>query len=143
MKNICAALFCLLLATPALGHSYQQKSIQVGHAWALPTDSSESQAYFPLNNTGGSEDQLISMSSPVAKSVTYVDRFGTEQSSLRLSPKMPVALRKGGAHLRLKGLKRQLKHGAKIPLTLQFEKAGRITVELWIEPTPYAKSNHR
>jgi periplasmic copper chaperone A len=143
MKNICAALFYVLIATPALAHSYQQKSIQIGHAWALPTDSSQSQAYFPLLNTSLSEDQLISMSSPVAQSVVYVDRFGTEQSSLRLSSKMPVALRKGGAHLRLKGLKQQLKHGAKVPLTLQFEKAGRITIELWIEPTPYAKSNHR
>jgi periplasmic copper chaperone A len=142
MKRFCAALICLLLATPALAHSYQQKSIQIGHAWALPTDSSESQAYFPMLNTGASEDQLIGMSSPAAKSILYVDRFGSNQNSLRLPPKMPVALRKGGAYLYLKGLNRQLKSGTKIPLTLQFEKAGRITIELWIEPTPYAKPHH-
>jgi periplasmic copper chaperone A len=141
MKKRCAALFYLLIATPVLAHSYQQKSIQIGHAWALPTDSSQSQAYFPLLNTGASEDQLIGMSSPAAKSIIYIDRFGTVQSSLRLSPKMPVALRKGGAYLQLKGLNRQLKSGAKIPLILQFEKAGRITIELWIERTPYAKTH--
>ncbi len=138
MKKFCIALFILVLSSTAQAHSYKQKAIQIGHAWTMPTDSSQAQAYFPLLNSGTTEDRLIGMSSPVAKSVIYVDRFGSEQKSLPLSPQMPVALRKGGAHLRLNGLTRALKHGDKIPLTLSFEKSGRIVIDLWIEPTPYA-----
>jgi periplasmic copper chaperone A len=139
MIKTCAALFALLSIGNAHAHSYQQKAIQIGHAWSLPTDSSETRAFFPLLNTGMTGDRLIAMTSPVAKSITYVDRLGTEQTSLILPSKMPIALRKGGAHLRLTGLTRPLKHGDKVPLTLTFEKAGRIKVELWIEPAPYAK----
>jgi periplasmic copper chaperone A len=139
MIKTCTALFALLLGGNAYAHSYQQKSIQIGHAWSLPTDSSETRAFLPLLNTGMTGDRLVAMSSPVAKSVIYVDRFGTDQSGLVLPSKMPIALRKGGAHLRLTGLTRALKQGDKIPLTLTFEKAGRITVQLWIESAPYAK----
>jgi periplasmic copper chaperone A len=128
------------LCAPAFAHSYQQKTIQIGHAWSLPTDSSETQAFFPLLNVGAEADQLLSMTSPMAKRVTYVDRLGTEQKTLPLLPKTPVALRKGGAHIKLGGLSRALKHGDKVPLTLTFAKAGRITIEVWIEPAPYAKS---
>jgi periplasmic copper chaperone A len=133
-------LAAFVLCAPAFAHSYQQKGIEIGHAWSLPTDSSEAMAFFPLLNTGPTEDRLIAMTSPFAKSITYVDRFGTVQANLPLQPKLPVALRKGGAHIRLTGLTRALKLGSKIPLTLSFEKAGRITIEVWIEPAPYAKS---
>jgi periplasmic copper chaperone A len=143
MKKLCIALLMVVFGSTAQAHSYKQKAIQIGHAWSMPTDSSETQAYFPLLNSGDTEDRLISMSSPVAKSVIYVDRFGTEQKVLVLSSKMPVALRKGGAYLRLYGLKRALKDGDKIPLTLNFEKSGRVVIDLWIEPTPYAKPHQR
>ncbi len=143
MKKLCIALFMLLASGSAQAHSYKQKAIQIGHAWSMPTDSAQAQAYFPLLNSGDTEDRLISMSSPAAKSVIYVDRFGTEQQSLRLSPNMPIALRKGGAHLRLSGLTRSLKDGDKVPLMLNFEKSGRIVIDVWIEPTPYAKPPKR
>jgi periplasmic copper chaperone A len=137
------ALAALIVSAPAAAHSYAHKGIQIGHAWSLPTDSSETQAFFPLLNIGAAEDRLIAMTSPVAKKVTFVDRFGTEQPSVTLAPNMPLALRKGGAHIRLTGLTRALKHGDKVPMTLTFAKAGRISIEVWIEPAPYAKTHKK
>jgi periplasmic copper chaperone A len=139
-------MMCLVLLSTnsiAAAHSYQQKAIQIGHAWSLPTDSSDAQVFFPLLNTGASDDRLLTVSSPAAKSAIFVNRFGTEQAAFTLPPKMPVALRKGGAHIWLKGLNHQLKNGEKIPLTLNFEKAGRLTIEVWIEPAPYAKHHKK
>jgi hypothetical protein len=39
-----------------------------------------------------------------------------------------------GAHLMLVDLKAPLKQGAKVPLTLRFEKAGEVKVELEVRP---------
>ncbi len=136
-------LVAYMLATPATAHSYTQKSIQIGHAWGLPTESNETQAFFPLLNTGAAEDRLIALTSPAATKVTYVDRLGKAQTDLRLAPKMPIGLRKGGAHIRFTGLTRALKHGDKIPLTLTFATSGRMTIEVWIEPAPYAKQQKK
>jgi copper(I)-binding protein len=38
----------------------------------------------------------------------------------------------GGAHLMLVDLKAPLKEGAKVPMTLRFEKAGEVKVELQV-----------
>ena len=39
----------------------------------------------------------------------------------------------GGAHLMLIGLKRTLKPGETLPITLEFAKAGKVPVELHVE----------
>ncbi len=139
IKKIFFLIALLGASVGAHAHSYRLKTIQIGHAWSLPTDSNAACVFFPLLNTGVAADRLIALTSPVANSVVYVDRFGTEQATLTLTPKVPVALRKGGACLKLLGVKKPLRTGAKIPLTLTFETAGRITIDVWIEPAPYAK----
>jgi periplasmic copper chaperone A len=133
------ALFsALLLNQTAAAHSYSQQSIQIGHAWGLPTTNGETQAYFPLLNAGKSADMLLAMTTPAGAAV-FVDSAGNAQSQLALAAGKPMGMRKGGAHVRLSGLKKPLKHGDKLPLTLTFARAGRITIEVWIEPAPYAK----
>ena len=42
-------------------------------------------------------------------------------------------LKPGGAHLMLMDLKRPLKEGEKVPLTLKFEKGGELKLELSVE----------
>jgi hypothetical protein len=46
-----------------------------------------------------------------------------------------VELKPGGAHLMLVDIKRPFKAGEKIPLTLRFEKAGEVKVELQVRAT--------
>ncbi len=43
------------------------------------------------------------------------------------------ALARGGDHIMLMGLKRELKDGDKFPLTLTFERAGEVTVEAVVD----------
>ena len=133
------ALLMLSFASPAHAHSYAQDGIQIGHAWGLPTTSSETQVFFPILNTAKVEDRIISMTSPAAARVEWVVPGKAPQTRVTLLPNKPVGMRKGGTHLRLSGLKSALRHGDKILLTLRFAKARSLTIDVWIEPAPYAK----
>lgn len=52
---------------------------------------------------------------------------------LEIPPRGQLELRPGGKHLMLLGLKRPLKEGEKIPLTLQFADGTRLALELSVE----------
>jgi len=53
-----------------------------------------------------------------------------------------VTLAPGGLHLMMMGLKEPFKQGEKVPLTLVFEKAGKIDVELAIVPLGASPEKH-
>jgi periplasmic copper chaperone A len=54
-------------------------------------------------------------------------------NGLTIEPGKTVKLAPGGYHLMLFDLKSALKQGEKIPLTLEFEKAGKVTVSLDVQ----------
>lgn len=137
---VCFAL--ALFPSLTLAHSYKQGDISIGHVWARPTPEGASTAaiYFPLLNAGKEPDQLISVSTDIAKKVEIHETSNEDGvmkmkklDALVLEPNKPIALRPRGIHLMVFGLQKQLKEGEKAPLTLQFEKAGTVQVEVAIE----------
>jgi len=52
---------------------------------------------------------------------------------LAIEPGKTVKLAPGGYHLMLMDLKTPLKQGDKVPLTLEFEKAGKVTLSLEVQ----------
>ena len=52
------------------------------------------------------------------------------EKGLTIDPGKTVKLAPGGYHLMMMDLKSQLKQGDKVPVTLEFEKAGKVTVSL-------------
>ena len=111
--------------------------ITVSDAWARPSPMMEraGAAYMVLQNGGAAEDKLLSVESDVAKTIELHE---TKESGgmMEMSPvpNIPVPangkaeLKPGGFHVMLIGLKRELKVGDKVQLTLNFEKAGKIPV---------------
>ena len=61
---------------------------------------------------------------------------------LEIKPGETVTLAPGGMHLMMMGLKEPLKQGEKVPLTLVFEKAGKIDVELVIVAMGASPKHH-
>jgi copper(I)-binding protein len=61
-----------------------------------------------------------------------------EVDGIALAPKAKVQMRPGaGMHLMLIGLKEPLKEGASFPMTLQFERAGKVEVKVIVQtPKP-------
>ena len=56
-----------------------------------------------------------------------------EVQSIEIGPHSKVMLKPGGLHVMLMGLKEPLVKGSHFPLTLVFEKAGKMTVDVSVE----------
>jgi copper(I)-binding protein len=97
-------------------------------------------AFLTLRNTGTTADRLLGASTPAAGKVELhsMVRDGDvmrmrEQPAIDLPPGQQVVLRPGGLHIMLLGLAQPLDRGATLPLTLRFERAGEVTVQLAVQ----------
>jgi len=55
------------------------------------------------------------------------------EGGLTIEPGKTIKLAPGGYHLMMMDLKNPLKQGEKLPITLQFEKAGKVAVTLDVQ----------
>jgi copper(I)-binding protein len=137
---IIAPLFLLFIAiaAPAFAHSYKVGTIEIGHFWAPPGEASIA-VYGPLLQTGPDVDRLVFASSPLGDSVVLENADGAVEEwgdGLELKPGKPVSLASFGEHLLVTGVKRTLHEGETFPLTLTFEGAGSIEIEVLVQQTP-------
>jgi hypothetical protein len=144
-KSVLAALAVVLAAsaTTVHAHDFTSGALTIGHPWARATvgTSRPGGAYLTITNKGTAADRLTGAESPVAERVE-LHRSSVEGGMMRMTPVDAVEVPAGGKvvfapagfHLMLIGLKQPLVAGSKVPLTLVFEKAGRITVEVAVEP---------
>lgn len=100
-----------------------------------------SAAYMILQNPLDSPDKLLSASSTAAESVeihmTSMDANGTMMmrpaGPVDLPAQSSVELKPGGLHIMLVGLKNNLVIGGTITVTLQFENADPLTLDIPIQ----------
>ena len=113
--------------------------VAVGDAWAraatMGDGTANSAAYVTLLNQGGSPDVLVAAHCPVAAAVE-VHRSTMEDGVMRmrpagdvpLPPRSTVTMQPGGLHVMLMGLRQDLVEGTVISVTLDFQRAGPITI---------------
>ena len=133
------AIAVLLLSTAAPTSVFAEAGIDVKNAWAPATapNAPAATAYMVLHNKPDRADQLVSVESTSAKSVTlHTMSMEGGMMSMHMVKGIPVpahgmtALKSDGFHLMLKGLKKRFKEGAMIELTLRFKHAGEVRVHL-------------
>jgi len=136
------ALAAFLAMPAAWAQDVTQGDLKIVRPWARETArmARAGGAFMTIENTGGTPDRLLKAASPVAArtEVHTVIQDGDvmrmrEVPALDLAPKSKVELKPGGYHVMLMDLKAPLKAGDRFPLTLTFEKAGAITVEITVE----------
>ncbi|MCQ8782968.1 copper chaperone PCu(A)C [Mangrovibrevibacter kandeliae] len=144
-KSVAAALgAAALLASAALAHEYDVGKIHIDHPWtrATPASAPVAGAYMVLENNSDAPDRLIGGSTPIAKDVQVhsmsmengVMKMRQLTDGLEIPAHGKVELSPAGFHLMLVGLKHPVEAGGKrIPVTLTFEQAGTVEVELAIE----------
>ena len=147
-----ALLALLLMALPAAAQDYKLGALEIVHPWAraTPPTAPTGGGYLSVKNTGTTPDHLISASSPAAGAVQVhemkmegsVMRMRELDGPLEIKPGETVTLAPGGLHLMMTGLKAPLKQGERVPLTLVFEKAGKIDVELSVVAIGATPSHH-
>ena len=137
-----AAAATLLASTAIHAQHHTAGDIHVFDAYARPTVSHQptGAAYVGLENMGDKPDRLVSASSPVAKRVE-VHSMSMENNvmkmqevgQLELKPGAEIVMKPGdGYHFMLIGLNQRLKAGQKFPLTLVFDKAGKVEVTVTV-----------
>ena len=139
-SRVLALLALLLMASPAFAHDYKLGALEIGHPWAraTPPTAPTGGGYLSVKNTGTEPDRLMSVSSPAAETVQVhemkmdgsVMRMRPLEGPLEIKPGETVTLAPGGMHMMMMGLKAPFKQGERVPLTLVFEKAGKIDVEM-------------
>ena len=144
MKKHALALAALIAVTAgtALAQGFKAGPVDIEHPWARATASSarNGAAYMVLSTHGPDGDRLLSASSPAAdKAELHTHQMDNgvmkmrQVDAIEVAPGSPTALQPGGLHVMLFGLKQPLAQGKTFPLTLTFEKAGSVTVEVNVE----------
>jgi copper(I)-binding protein len=125
----------------AQAHSYTLGPIAIGHPYARVTAPGQPTggAYLRLENRGAS-DRLVSATADVSKGVElHTMRMEGDVMRMRqvdaidLPANKTVVLQPGGIHIMLVGLKAPLKEGDSFPMTLKFEKAGEVKVDVKVQ----------
>lgn len=132
LARIAAAL--LILGAASAVHA----QVRVDGAWARATVPSQSATGAFMRLTADKDVVLIGVSSPVAR-VVEVHEMSMDKDIMRMRAvaQLPLKagqtneLKSGGLHIMMMGLKKQIKVGEVVPLTLSFKAAdGRVsTVE--------------
>lgn len=96
--------------------------------------------YLEIDNTGQAADRLIGVSTPAA-AMAHLHTTEMQGNTASMKAMDGLDIPAGGkvilqpqkSHVMLMGLASPLKKGASFPLTLQFEKAGKVDVNVAVE----------
>jgi copper(I)-binding protein len=117
-------------------------SIEIHRPWARQAVTTPERAggFFTLINKGTEADHLVAASSPAAGKIEIhaIKVMGADigmrpRDSLAAPAGVTLTLQPRGYHLLLIDLRAPLVPGARLAITLVFEKAGSIDVELLVE----------
>jgi copper(I)-binding protein len=142
LNRLFASSLLAFACSSSFAHDYSAGELQIAHPWSreLPPNAVAGAAYFVVNNQGTTEDRLLSAQTPRATKteIHTMLQLGEVMKMHKLdSVGIPAGgetkLAPGGTHLMLFGLQKPLVAGERFPLTLQFEKAGKVEVEVVIE----------
>jgi copper(I)-binding protein len=143
-----------LALAPALAANYDIGPIHIGDPWAraTPKGASSGAGYMTLTNNGSTPDRVSCVSSDVSAecqihSMTMengVMKMRPVEGGLEIKPGETVTLKPSSFHVMLVNLKQPLEQGKAAKVTLKFEKAGTVDVDLPIvaigAPAPGATS---
>jgi copper(I)-binding protein len=149
MKNVMcvvglASLFVAPWASAASAQQVEVGDLVILHAWsrATPGGAKFGVGYMIIENRGARADRLLGASTPAAGNVEVHEEVMSNDAmtmtrvagGLVIEPGKTVFLAPGGNHLMFINLKAPLEQGTKLPVTLQFERAGKVGVYLDVQP---------
>ena len=132
-----------LFAAPARAEEVKAGDLVITQAWsrATPSGAKIGGGYLTIENKGSAPDRLVGGSGDIAGKVEVhemamnngVMTMRPLDKGLTIDPGKTVKLAPGGYHLMMFDLKSPLKQGDKVPVTLEFEKAGKVKLSLDVQ----------
>ena len=147
MKKLLATLIAAGLVSTA-----SAAGVHVEDGWARSTVEGMKMggAFMKIHNDEAKQDFLVGGSSPVADRVevhTHVNdngvmRMREVKGGIPLEAKGVTELKPGSYHVMFMGLKKTLKEGEKVPVTLKFKNAKPQTAQLEVKTAQKAGRDH-
>ena len=142
MKSILPALAVLFASTIAFAAPPAAVQVTAAYSHPTPAPGVPGVGFFTLTNTGKQADRLLSAESPAAGRIeihqTRMEKGVMQMRGVSEGVALPagqaVTFAPGGLHLMLFALRAPLREGEKVPLTLVFERQGRVSTELLVKP---------
>ncbi len=141
-RNLLAAAL-VLAALPAAAHDYKLGTLEIATPWTRATapTARSGGGFMTITNKGTTADRLVAARSNASAKVEIhemkmdgsVMRMRELEQGLEIPPGATVTLKPGGFHIMFMELKAPFAVNGKVPLTLVFEKAGSIDVEMKVE----------
>ena len=142
-RSVLAAALLLSSAVSVFAADVRAGDLLISQTWsrATPGGAKIGAGYLTIENKGGAPDRLVAVSGQVAGKIEIhemavnngVMTMRPVEQGLTIEPGKTVTLAPGGYHLMMMDLKSPLKQGDKVPLTLEFEKAGKVAVTLDVQ----------
>ena len=154
MKITTSFMAAITAACLATGAFAGEAKVKIQDAYARSTNPQVAAAFLGVMNHADADDRLIGVSSDAAKRVqlhTHREKDGVmsmihAEEGFAVPAGEVTKLARGGDHVMLMGLTEPLKQGDVITVTLTFEKAGDVTLEIPIDndrkPESHAHSGH-
>ncbi len=138
-----SALVTMIFAAPLVAHEYSRGEVEIDHPWSRPTPPGAAMGvgYLVIRNHGSGDITLVGASTPRANNVSIHETRVSEgvmqmqqlENGLGIAAGEAVELKPHSYHLMLEKLAKPLKEGEKISLTLEFEGAEAMNVELNVQ----------
>lgn len=140
MRHACiaaVAALSLCVASVAWAHGYKKNGIEIVHPWVMETAAADGNVYMKIVNEAAGSDRLLAVTSPLADKATLESPDGGGQAAasdgLVVPGKGELVLKSAGPHIALGGLKKPLNAYGRVPMSLTFEHAGVLAIEVMVE----------
>ena len=144
VRTIASALFvAAVIVAPVRAQEVKAGDLVITQAWsrATPSGAKIGSGYLTIENKGAMPDRLVGVSADVAGKVEVHEMAMKDgvmtmrplPAGLTIDPGKTVKLAPGGYHLMMFDLNSPLKQGDALPVTLEFEKAGKVNVSLDVQ----------
>jgi len=132
--------FSAILVLTGCAQQSTGPQIKIEDTWARPSAGADMNGaiYFRIVNDGKEDDKLLSADTPSAKAAEVHESMTNDNGVMSMKPRENVQVplggkvefKPGGLHIMLVDLKQPLAVGDEVSLTLRFEKAGEIVLNV-------------
>jgi len=151
LKQALVLAALLLPGAYANAHEYSVGDLHIAHPWSLelPPNAPNVAAYFVVHNNGKADDRLLSVKSPITDDAQLHEHVMSSAGAMKMQHVPSVLVPAGkdvvfapsAYHVMIMQPKDRslLTDGKRFPLTLHFEKAGDVTVDVAVQKQPPAE----
>jgi copper(I)-binding protein len=150
LKTLSLAAAAMLVATGAHAHSHKFKTLEIVHPWCIETNDAAKPVaiYMTIRNAGGRPDKLLRATTTMAAKAELREGASPEAegnviSGVAIGGHGEVNLKRAGPHILLSGMKKQLSPYDSFFMTLAFERAGKVEVEVMVEEASVLEPPHK